>query len=297
MLPILPTALSADGTLDDASQRRVVQYCLACDARAIGHFGIASEFHKISDRDRTQLIRLIVGEVAGRMPVFIGVTAAGFGSSLEYAREAEDLGADLVMAALPFVDLPSQDDAFRFYEQLSAATSLPIIVQDTPAGSAILTAELLWRMASDIEHVVHVKAEGKNFLEKTAQLLEMSDGKLSVIGGAGGRHLIHLLRLGVTSFMTGTEALELHGGAVSAFLEGDKDRAAEIYFQQILPYLEFYLDYPEELLKSMLFERGVLKSPAVIAPRAASPMSSVERREFDWVLERIGWKKQWPNIP
>ena len=288
MMPILPTAITSGGVLDEASQCRLVEHGIECGAVAIGHFGIASEFHKISDRDRRRLTELIVSQVDGRVPVFIGVTAPGVGIAVEYAREAEQLGSDLIMAALPYVDLPDAEGAFSFYRQLSENVSLPIIIQDTPVSSSILTAELLWRMAEEIEGVKHVKAEGKNFLQKAESLLQLSDGKLSVIGGAGGRHLIHLLRLGVTAFMTGTEALPLHAAAVRAFLQEDEERAAEIYYQQILPYLAFYLDYPEELLKKMLHEQGVIDCPDVIAPRASAPMSDVECREFRWVLERVG---------
>jgi 4-hydroxy-tetrahydrodipicolinate synthase len=289
MMPIMPTAISANGDLDEKSQRRVVQYCLQSGAVAIGHFGVASEFHKISVNDRRCLIELIVEEVNGRVPVFVGVTAPGVRIALDYAREAERLGANLIMAALPYVDVPDARGAFAYYEALSEATSLPIIIQD-------MTAELLWRMIREIEGVRHVKAEGKNFLHKTAELLRLSGGDISVIGGAGGRHLIHLLRLGVTAFMTGTEALDLHSAAVQAFLDGNSEQAAEIYFQQILPYLQFYLDCPEELLKRMLHQRGILDCPEIIAPRAAAPMSDVEAREFEWVLDRIDWTKAWTRF-
>ncbi|MEZ6144251.1 MAG: hypothetical protein R3B91_02225 [Planctomycetaceae bacterium] len=39
----------------------------------------------------------------------------------------------------------------------------------------------------------------------------------------------------------------------------------------------------------MLHRRGIIDHPDVIAPRACAPMSQIERREFDWVLERIGF--------
>ncbi len=297
MMPIMPTAVTEQGTLDESSQRRLVQYCLKCGAVAIGHFGIASEFHKVSESDRRRLTEMIVDETAGAAPVFIGVTAPGVRTALDYAREAEQLGADLILAALPYVDLPDTAGAYDYYAALADATALPIIVQDTPASSGILTADLLWRMVQEIPGVQHVKAEGKNFLTKTADLLRLSGGDISVIGGAGGRHLLHLLRLGVTAFMTGTEALELHAGALNAYLNGDPECAAQIYIEQILPYLEFYLDYPEELLKVMLHQRGVIDCPDVLAPPAAAAMSDVERAELDWVLDRIGWRKQWPAIP
>ncbi|MEZ6054227.1 MAG: dihydrodipicolinate synthase family protein [Planctomycetaceae bacterium] len=288
-MPILPTAIKPSGAIDETSQRRLVRYCLDHGAVAIGHFGIASEFHKICDSDRNNLTEIIVDEVAGRVPVFIGVTALGVKTAVGYAQLAEEQGADLIMAALPYVDMPTAAGAEAYYRSLSDSTSLPIIIQDTPASSGVLTAELLTRLWETIDGVQHVKGEGKGFLEKTAELLKQSDGHMSVIGGAGGRHLIHMLRLGVTSFMTGTEALDLHGGAVHAYLDGDQDRAADIYFAKIIPYLGFYLDYSEELLKAMLHRRGIIDHPDVIAPRACAPMSQIERREFDWVLERIGF--------
>ena len=125
MMPIMPTAITASGELDEASQRRCVQYCLKCGAVAIGHFGIASEFHKIADRDRKRLLEIIVDEIDGQVLFFAGVTSPSVRISLDYARQAEALGADMIMASLPYVDLPDSRGAFAYYEQLSRATALP----------------------------------------------------------------------------------------------------------------------------------------------------------------------------
>ncbi|NIA15192.1 MAG: hypothetical protein GWP08_14060 [Nitrospiraceae bacterium] len=297
MMPIMPTAITPSGELDETSQRRVVQYCLQCGAVAIGHFGFASEYHKISDPQRRRLIELIVEEVGGRVPVFIGVTAEGRHAAVAYAEEAEVLGADLLMATLPFRTPPNAGNAFDYYQALSDASALPIIVQDAGHSSAVLTADLLHRMYRDIEHVAYVKAEGSDFVAKTAALLELGGGEMPVIGGAAGMHMIHMLRLGVTAFMTGTEALDFHAAVVGNYLEGREGQAALIYFEKVLPYLGFYMAHSKELLKGMLHRRGVLDCPAVIPPVPGPPMSEVERREFEWILDRIGFTQRWPNIP
>ncbi len=138
LMPILPTAITPDGKIDEKSQRRLVQYVLKYGAVAIGHFGFASEFHKISDSDRTLLTKIIINETAGRVPVFIGVTAQGFNVAINYAKEAEQLGADMIMAALPLINLPSQEEAYSFYKALSDTVSLPIIIQDIPESADIL---------------------------------------------------------------------------------------------------------------------------------------------------------------
>ncbi len=296
MMPILPTAISPDGKIDENSQRRLVQYALKCGAVAIGHFGFASEFHKISDSDRTLLTKIIIDETAGRVPVFIGVTAQGFDVALKYAKEAEQLGADIIMAALPLINLPTQDEAYKFYNVLSTEVNLPIIIQDIPESANVLSPELVWKMFQEIENVKYVKAEGNNFIPKTEKIIHLSNGELEVIGGAGGKNMIHLLRLGITSFMTGTEALDLHGAVVHAYLDGDEEKAAEIYYKKIMPYFAFYDSYPEELLKAMLHMRGVINHPDIIAPKAKEPMSEIEWREFNWILDRIGFRKKWTDL-
>lgn len=288
MMPIMPTAITESCELDEASQRRVIEYCLECGAVAIGHFGYASEFHKLSDPQRRRLVELIVETVAGRVPVFIGVAAPAVHVAVRYAQEAHSLGANLIMATLPYITVPDAAGAYDYYQALSDATPLPIIVQDAGHSAAILTPDLLLRMFREIEHIAYVKAEGADFISKTAALMEGSGRQFPVIGGAAGRHMLHLLRIGVTAFMTGTEALDLHNAVVQAYLGGNEPEAVRLYCEKVLPYLVFYVDHSEELLKTMLHRRGILDCPKVIPPASGPPMNDLLRREFDWILDRIG---------
>jgi dihydrodipicolinate synthase/N-acetylneuraminate lyase len=171
------------------------------------------------------------------------------------------------------MDVPDREGMIEYYRSIATAVAIPIIIQDTPTSDAVLTAELMWRLCQDLPNVRYAKVEGRRFLVKTAEMMELAGDSVQVIGGAGGRHLIHLLRLGVTAFMTGTEALDIHGNVVSAHLEGDEDRAARIYYEQLLPYLMFYQEYNRELLKGMLHLRGIIDCPKVLAPASGASSS------------------------
>jgi 2-keto-3-deoxy-L-arabinonate dehydratase len=298
MLPIMPTVVDQHSDIDAAGQRRVIQYCLQCGAVAIGHFGFASEFHKLTETERVYLIELIVREVDGRVPVFIGVTSPSNRIAMERARAAASMGVDMLLAAIPYVTVPDKKEVISYFEALSSATALPIIVQDTPLSATMLDAQTLLRMATGIEHLDYIKMEGDDALQKSAELLRISEGTARIIGGYGGKHMIHLLRLGVTSFMTGTEALDLHASVVSAYLGGRQEEATKIYYERIMPYLSLYMDHPDELLKYMLHVRGVIDCEDTIAPLGGPRISESEQSELDWVLDRIGFReKQWPHIP
>ena len=297
MMPVMPTPVTDDGEVHEPSLRRLVQYCLQCGAVAVGHLGGASEFSKVADDQRPRIIELVVAEAAGRAPVFIGVTAPARRTAVRYAQQAQALGAHLLMAGAPYVDVPDAKGMFDYYRALSEAVSIPIIVQDTGISDPVLTPPFIARLHQELPNIRYAKLEGHRFLVKSAEVMALVGEGLQVIGGAGGCHLLHLLRVGVTSFMTGTEALDIHGAVVPAYLEGDQELAARIYFERLLPYLMFYQEYPRELLKGMLHERGIIDTPLVIPPGSPATISEVERRELDWVLDRIGWRKQWPDIP
>ena len=297
MMPILPTAITEHGDVDEASTRRLVQYCLKCGAVAIGHLGGASEFQKVADIDRYRLIEIVVDEVAGRVPVFIGATAPATRSAVQYATKAQRLGADMLMVGIPYVNPPTQDELYDYYRAISESVSIPIIVQDTPQSDALLSIDFVCRMYEELQNIHYVKSEGRDSISKSLGLLERAGGRMSVIGGAGGSHLIHLLRIGVKSFMTGTEALDIHAAVVHAFLQGDEEKAAHVYYNRLLPYLMFYKEHNRELLKWILYHRGIIDCPKVIPPVGRPLMSPAKWREFEWILERCGLKTRWPDIP
>ncbi|MCL4692879.1 MAG: dihydrodipicolinate synthase family protein, partial [Candidatus Hydrogenedentes bacterium] len=129
MMPIMATPVDAEYKVDIASQRRHVEYCIQSGAVAIGHFAYASEFQKISDADRSQLLDVVVEQVAGRIPFFAGVTGRTAVDTVRYAREAETRGADLIMVSLPFEEQLDPESTFTMFREIGSNVSLPIIIQ------------------------------------------------------------------------------------------------------------------------------------------------------------------------
>ena len=108
--------------------------------------------------------------------------------------------------------------------------------------------------------------------------------------------MIHMLSMGITSFMTGTEALDLHAACVHAYLRGEHSKAQELFYTQIMPYFAFYECYPDELLKKMLHWRGIIQNNIVIPPHVPRHMSNAEWRLFEGVLNKLEWRTDWSDI-
>lgn len=289
MMPILPTAITAAYDIDYDGEKRLIDYCLKCGARAIGHLAWASEFAKLSVGQRNAITEVLVQHTAKRVPVFVGVSAPSISISLEYVKDAVKYGADMIMAAPPYACLPTPQAAYDYYKAISEAADLPIILQDVPMGKTVLDADLIWKIYCDFDNICYIKEEDTDFLYKTARLSELSKGSINIIGGYGGKHLIHNLDMGVKAFMTGTEALDIHGEVVRLYLAGQKEKAQDVYCRKLLPYLVFYEANSEELLKKMLYWRGIIDCDLVIQPCQKPPLSPQELKIFRGVLEDIGY--------
>ena len=298
IMPIMATPVDKNHKIDMVSQRRHVDYCIQAGAVAVGHFAHASEFKKISDYDRSRLMEVCVDQADGRVPFYAGVTGKTSKDIIRYAREAEQKGADLIMTSIPYGDQTDQIQTLAMFNDLASACSLPIMIQDTDRTSHILTPELIMKVANDTKQIHSVKAESALFLSKTEELLKQFDGVMQVIGGKGGKYMINLLRIGATAFMTGTEAVEIHAACINAYLAGDEDKAAQIYFSQILPYFAYYnAGNWRRNLKFMLHERGVIDTNTMLLPDdQPADYSGAELREFQWTLDKIGWNRDWKTI-
>ncbi len=70
IIPIIPTPFTAEELVDWPSLRRLVDFAFAAGVCAVCLPAFASEFYKLSERERLRLVAEAVHHSVGRMPVF-----------------------------------------------------------------------------------------------------------------------------------------------------------------------------------------------------------------------------------
>jgi 4-hydroxy-tetrahydrodipicolinate synthase len=73
----------------------------------------------------------VVKEVRGRVPVAVGVSAAGTHLATSFARMAQEHGADALMVAPP-TGLKNLDAVADYYLAVADASPIPLVLQDEP---------------------------------------------------------------------------------------------------------------------------------------------------------------------
>ncbi len=111
------------------------------------------EFWSLDLREYKILVKAAVQEVGGRLPVLAGV---GYGTllAIEYARAAEEAGADGILVFPPYLVAAPQEGLFEHFRQIAKSTGMAVVVYSR--DNAILESDTVIRL-TEIPNIVGLK--------------------------------------------------------------------------------------------------------------------------------------------
>ncbi len=288
ILPVLATAFTADGALDEAGCRAIVRYNLAAGAHGIVTLGHASEFASLSDRERERVIDLTIDEVGGLAPVIIGTASTSTEVAVEFARYARDAGADGLMVMPPYVTKAGGDALFAYYAAIGRAVETPIVVQNAPGPVGTpMSAALLTRLAREIPSIRYIKEEAAGSTHTITTVLRDAGTDLDgVLGGESGKYLPTQYDRGACGNMPGSAITELYPPVWGALEAGDR-AAARAAHNRLFPLLNFFGLHGIEAYKEILHRRGIIGSTRTRGT-AWTPLDDRDRAELDALLAEAG---------
>jgi len=272
IFPVVPTTFNPDGTLDLASQKRCLDFMIDSGVDGLCILANYSEQFLISDDERQILTRLALEHVNGRVPVIVTTTHTASNICASRSLEAQKMGACMVMVMPPYhgATFRFADKQIReFYQIISDAISIPIMIQDAPAAGTNLAPAFLADMAKTIEQVSYFKMETAFAANKIRELIAL--GGEAIEGPWDGEEAITLLAdldAGITGAMTGGGYADGIKPIITAYKQGDKD-AAFAQYQKWLPLINH-----ENRQAGFLAAKTLMKEGGVIScdlPRSPWP--------------------------
>ena len=284
VVPILVTPFDPEDRVDTESLRRVVEFNINSGVHGLG-IALGSEIFKLNEAERDLVATAVIEQTTGRVPVIVNTGAPSTSLAVFYSRRAEELGADAVMVTPPVgLAVPGAEETRRYYRELSDALNIPIVVQDH--GGAQVSPALLRDIASESEHVLYCKVETVPTPARIAQAVEETDGKVGILGGAGGNSFIEEMKRGSTGTMPSCSQPGAYVRIWDLFRKGDIEAATRIFYSEVLPLNRisaagaFYYTN-----KQLLKKRGVIDHAVVRPP--AETLDAITISEVDEVIARV----------
>ena len=287
VVPIIPAPFKDDGSVDFDTQDRLVDFGIATNASAVCLPAFATEFYKLSDAERSQMVDRAVKHAAGRVPV-VGV--ANHPAAVEAARiakEREDQGADMVCTLAPRTFSLSEDDLFRYFDEVCGAISAPFLIQEFNPGGATVGGEFCRKLNSAQPNFQYIKLEEPMAGKKVETIIEATGGKVGVLEGWGGLYMMELIPSGICGIMPSLSMTDLLDQAFRFRQAGQADEAFDI-FRELCPYIVFSLQHIEllhHLEKLFMKKRGIMPNTLVRESTIVPDPETLEYAEF--LMDRI----------
>ena len=289
---ITVTPFTDAGALDLPSTDRMVDFCLEAGVTGLTVLGIMGEATKLTAEESRTYVKQVLARVAGRVPVVVGASAAGFAPMKELTQSVMDLGASGVMVAPP-PTVKTDDQIVSYFDMVSETLGpdVPWVLQDHPVSTGVqMSASVILRIIKNSPTCVMLKHEDCPGLAKMSAYRAASDKgdakRISILtGNGGGLFLPEELSRGADGAMTGFAYPEMMVDVVKAHATGDVERAHDV-FDAYLPLSRYEQQAGIGLAvrKHLLAQRGVIASAAIRKP--GPKLSSADLADLDRLVKR-----------
>lgn len=287
IFPVVPTTFTEDGALDLASQMRAIDFMIDAGSNGLAILANFSEQFVLSDEERETLTRAILKHVRGRVPVIVTTTHFSSRVTAERSRRAEGEGAAMVMPPYHGATIRVGEAQIRaFFQAVSDAISIPIMIQDAQVAGTPLPAPLLAQMAREIANVAYFKIETAGAASKLRDLIRLGgDAVEGPWDGEEGITLLADLDAGATGSMTGGGYPDGMRTIFDAHAAGRREEAVEAYARWLPLINEENRQCGLLAAKALMREGGVIASDAPRAP--LNPLSPEVRAHLLETARRL----------
>lgn len=279
----LVTPMDAQGHLDWSSLTKLVDFHLTEGTNAIVAVGTTGESATLDVEEHTEVIRRVVKQVAGRIPVIAGTGGNSTREAVDLTQAAKDAGADACLLVTPYYNKPTQEGLYQHFRHIAESVAIPQILYNVPGRTACdMLAETVERL-STVPNIVGIK-EATGDLQRARDILDRVSSDFMLYSGDDAT-AVELMLMGgkgnisVTANVAPRDMSEL----CAAALRGDADTARALNEKLMPLHKNLFIESNPIPVKWALHEMGMMpegiRLPLTwLSPRCHEPLRQAMRQ-------------------
>ncbi len=290
IFPILATPYTAAGGVDFEDLAHEVEFFDQCGAHGMAWPQHASGYPGgVNKEERMRGMEVLTKAAKGRKPtLLLGVQANSTEQMLEFARRAEELEPDGLIA-MPPAEARSAEDYRTYYRALGKLTRRPVFIQTSGGAPGIdPSVELLIDLAKEFPQLGYVKEEVAPVNDRMKALIKAKPVITSVFSGANGYNMTYEMRFGADGNMPEAQFTDVYVAIWDLYQSGQKKRARGVFGSLLLMLNQMrqFSGVPQYIMK----KRGVFKTTVSRnhqGQRTDIDLKPDEIAEIDWNFEAL----------
>ncbi|HEY2311519.1 MAG TPA: 4-hydroxy-tetrahydrodipicolinate synthase [Gaiellaceae bacterium] len=230
VITAMVTPFKPDGAVDLERFRELAAFLVDNGSDGLVVCGTTGESPTLTDDEKLELFRAAVETVGERAGVIAGAGTYDTRHSIHLTREATKLGVDGILVVTPYYSKPPQRAIVRHFEEIAAATDLPVVAYNIPGRVVVNIEPATIARLAEIDNVVAVKQaigdpdQARFIVEETRLDLYCGDDpntfEFLELGGVGV--------VSVTAHLWGPQTAEM----IRRHRDGDVDGARALHSEQ-----------------------------------------------------------------
>jgi 4-hydroxy-tetrahydrodipicolinate synthase len=181
-LVALATPMKADNSLDWDALTALVQWHLDQGTNGIVAVGTTGESATLSVSEHLAVIKAVVEQVDGRIPVIAGTGANSTSEAVELTQAAKDIGVDACLLVVPYYNKPTQEGLYRHFAHIADAVDIPQILYNVPGRTITdMENETVLRLAGH-KNIIAIK-DATGDIERGESLIQKIPSDFAVFSG------------------------------------------------------------------------------------------------------------------
>ena len=177
------TPFKTDGQIDFESLARIVENLIAGGVDHLCVLGTTAETPTLSASERLEVVKFVIKQVKGRIPMMVGCSSNCTAAVLEQIKDYQLDGIDAILSAVPFYNKPSQEGIYRHFAEIAKASAKPIVLYNVPGRTGVnMTAQTTLRIAREFKNVIGIKEASGNMEQVKEIIAGAPEGFRVIIG-------------------------------------------------------------------------------------------------------------------
>lgn len=276
--------------IDEKSLRQLVERQIESGVDFLVPCGTTGESPTLSMEEHISIIKIVVNEARGRVPVVPGTGSNNTVEAVELTEGAKDAGADGCLVVCPYYNKPTERGLISYFNSV-ANVGLPVIVYNIPGRTSVNIMPKTMARLTEHENIVAIKEATGNLEQMVTDIL-LCGKDITYLSGDDTLTLplISVGGDGVISVLSNILPYQV-SKMVSEAIKGDWDSARKLYLALFNIFKAMFIETNPIPVKAVMGMMGLLR------PVWRSPMTPPSRESETEIRKVLELLKKVEGIP
>ncbi len=192
----LATPFKSDFFFYYESLARLVEHQINGGADYMVVLATTSEAVTLNRRERAEIARFVAAQVAGRIPLILGMSGNCTEDLTTHIEETDFTGYSAILSVVPYYNKPSQEGIYRHFKAVAETSPVPVVLYNVPSRTGKnMEAATTLRLATELPGKIIGIKEASGNMEQIAAIISDKPETFHVVSGDDALTL-QLIRMG-----------------------------------------------------------------------------------------------------